>query len=177
MRSENTFGIHFILRINKMKNGKAPLRVRITVNTSRCEGSLKTLVEVSEWNASKGLAKPKSEKAKSLNSFLEQVRGQLADCYQQLQLQRKSINAEGGKNLFLGNERKEHTLCSLIEYHNVSMRNTLAHGTIKNCRDKIFSWSPHNLSYWLYFIMVSLFYLQTTIQFQVGIVKHCYYHN
>jgi len=69
MRNDNTFGIHFILRMNKVKNGKAPLYARITVNASRIEVSLKTLVEISDWNPSKGLAKPKNEKAKELNSF------------------------------------------------------------------------------------------------------------
>jgi|SRR6266498_465245 len=132
MRNENTFGIHFILRMNKVKNGKAPLYARITVNSSRIEVSLKILVDILDWNASKGLAKSKNEKAKELNSFLEQVRGQLTDCYKQLQLQRRSINAEAIKNLFLGNEKKEHTLCSLIEYHSTNMKNILSHGTLKN---------------------------------------------
>jgi hypothetical protein len=132
MRNDNTFGIHFILRMNKVKNGKAPLYARITVNASRIEVSLKTLVEISDWNPSKGLAKLKNEKAKELNSFLEQVRGQFADCYKQLQLQKKIINAEAIKNLFLGNEKSEHTLCSLIEYHNTNMKTVLSHGTLKN---------------------------------------------
>jgi site-specific recombinase XerD len=132
MRNENTFGIQFILRMNKVKNGKAPLYARITVNASRIEVSLKILVNVLDWNSSKGLVKPKDEKARELNSFLEHVRGQFADCYKQLQLQKKIINAEAIKNLFLGNEKKEHTLCSLIEYHNTNMRNVLCHGTLKN---------------------------------------------
>ena len=132
MRNDNTFGIHFILRMNKVKNGKAPLYARLTVNASRIEVSLKTLVEISDWNPSKGLAKPKNEKAKELNSFLEQVRGQFGDCYKQLQLQKKIINAEAIKNLFLGNEKSEHTLCSLIEYHNTNMKTVLSHGTLKN---------------------------------------------
>ncbi len=63
---------------------------------------------------------------------MEQVRGQLADCYKQLQLQRKNINAEAVKNLFLGNEKREHTLFSLAEYHNTNMKNILSHGTLKN---------------------------------------------
>ena len=51
------FGIHFILRMNKVKNGKAPLYARITVNASRIEVSLKTLVEISDWNPSKRIGK------------------------------------------------------------------------------------------------------------------------
>ena len=75
MRNENTFGIHFILRMNKVKNGKAPLHARISVNSSRVEVSLKTFVEVCEWNSSKGLAKPKNDNAKELIVFWSRFEG------------------------------------------------------------------------------------------------------
>lgn len=65
MRNENTFGIQFILRMNKMKNGKAPLYARITVNASRIELSLKIMVDVRDWNASKGFANQRMKKLES----------------------------------------------------------------------------------------------------------------
>ena len=70
MRSNNTFGIHFVLRTSRGKNGKAAIYVRIVVNKSRSEVALKRMVDVSDWNPSKGLAKPKNEALKSLNSYL-----------------------------------------------------------------------------------------------------------
>ncbi len=50
MRSDNTFGIHFIVRMNKVKNGKAAVYARIVVNKSRYEILLKRKVEVRDWN-------------------------------------------------------------------------------------------------------------------------------
>ena len=75
MRTENTFGVHFIVRMNKAKNGKAPIYARITVNQKRCELALKRLISSADWNSSKGLAKPKTDELRRLNSYLEQVRG------------------------------------------------------------------------------------------------------
>ena len=50
MRANNTFGVHFVLRTNRGKNGKAAIYVRIVVNKSRSEIALKRLVDISDWN-------------------------------------------------------------------------------------------------------------------------------
>ncbi|HXH99321.1 MAG TPA: site-specific integrase [Sphingobacteriaceae bacterium] len=132
MRSTNTFGIHFVLRMSRGKNGMAAIYVRIVVNKSRCEVALKRMVDVSDWNSSKGLAKPKNETLKSLNSYLEQVRCALSSYYQEFIIQKKLVTAEAIKNKFIGIEEQEHTLCSLMDYHNLHMKEILAPGTIKN---------------------------------------------
>jgi len=132
MKNEHTFGIHFLLKISKARNGKAPLFARITVNKSRAEISLKSLVAVQLWDTVRGAAKTKQEEGRQLNHYLEQIRAQLVDCYRQLQLERKIISPEAVKNIFLGNGKKDHTLCILVEYHNQHMKSILAHGTLKN---------------------------------------------
>lgn len=132
MRSTNTFGIHFVLRTNRGKNGKAAIYVRIVVNKSRCEVALKRMVDPADWNQSKGLAKPKNETLKSLNSYLEQCRCLLASHYQEFIINKELLTAEAIKNKFLGIERQENTLQSLIDYHNLHMKGVLAAGTIKN---------------------------------------------
>lgn len=132
MRTVNSFGVHFIVRMNKAKNGEAPLYARISVNQKRCEIALKRWIKLSDWNGAKGLAKPKSTTLKQLNNYLEQVRGQISENFQELQLKKKLVTAENLKNMFLGVEKQEHTLCSLMEYHNTNMKHTLAPGTLKN---------------------------------------------
>jgi site-specific recombinase XerD len=132
MRNANSFGIQFILRMNKVKDGKAPVYARITVNKSRCEISLRKIISPGDWNQARGLAKPKTNDLKLLNSYLEEVRGQLTECYRQLCLQKQLLNAELVKNLWLGHEKKEHSLCALMDYHNVQMKEVLTHGTLKN---------------------------------------------
>lgn len=132
MRSNNTFGIHFVLRTNRGKNGKAAIYVRIVVNKSRSEIALKRLVEATDWNQMKGLAKPKNEILKSLNSYLEQTRCQLSSYYQEFIIKNKLVTAEALKNRFIGIEEEQNTLVTLMDYHNLHMKEVLAPGTIKN---------------------------------------------
>ena len=37
MRSANTFGVHYTLRLKRPVNGEFPIYLRLTVNKSRCE--------------------------------------------------------------------------------------------------------------------------------------------
>jgi len=132
MRTTESFGIHFILRINKAKNGNAPVYARISVNGQRIEMSLKKLVKISDWNNSKGLARPKNDSLKVLNNYLEHVRGLVSSHYQEFVVKKELVTAEAIKNKFLGIEQQENTLQSLVNYHNLHMKGILAAGTIKN---------------------------------------------
>jgi len=59
MNKINTFGIQFVIRKHRIKDGKAPIYARITVNTSRCELSVKRRVNIDNWSNGKGMAKGK----------------------------------------------------------------------------------------------------------------------
>ncbi|MGE0077329.1 MAG: Arm DNA-binding domain-containing protein [Bacteroidales bacterium] len=74
MRSNNTFGVQFITRSNKSKDGLHPIYARISVNGRRVEVSLKRFIHPDNWNDTKGSAKGKSDEIRSLNTYLEQVR-------------------------------------------------------------------------------------------------------
>ena len=52
-----TFGVHFVIRKEKAKNGKAPVFARVTVNNQRCEVSIKKWVPVRDWDGRKGRVK------------------------------------------------------------------------------------------------------------------------
>lgn len=125
MRTTNTFGIQFITRTNKIKDGLAPIYARVTVDARRVEISLKRYVNPKEWNGKKGMARGSREEIKSLNHYLEEVRSNLIECYQEMQIQKQLITAEAIKNRFLGSNHKAHTLCKVINYHNTQMKDTL----------------------------------------------------
>jgi hypothetical protein len=80
MRSANTFGVHYTLRLNRPVNGKFPIYLRITVNKSRCELALKCHVRKEDWNMGKGASKPRNEELKQLNSYLEEIRSKMVSC-------------------------------------------------------------------------------------------------
>jgi site-specific recombinase XerD len=132
MNTTNTFGIVFYLRRYKIKDVKAPIYVRITVDGKRTDIALKIDIEIDKWNNIKGMAKGKSEEIRSLNAFLEKVRSRLMECYHELQLKKKIITSELIKEMFCGIVDKEYTLISLFDYHNKVMDATLEWGTLKN---------------------------------------------
>lgn len=132
MTKANTLGVVFYLNRQKTKDDHAPIYVRITVNGIRVNVSLKKTIHVDNWHVGKGMAKGKGEDIKNLNTYLEQVRSRIVECYQQLQLKRKLITAETVKNKFLGIEEPEHSLMNLFDYHNENMKTILEWGTLKN---------------------------------------------
>ena len=61
MRTVNTFGIQFIIRPDKLKNGKAPIYARITVRGEVIHFALKQWVVPELWNNRNGSGKGKGE--------------------------------------------------------------------------------------------------------------------
>ncbi len=127
---QNTFSTTFILRTAKEVNGKAPIYCRITVNSTRAEFSIKKSVPVRSWDT--GKVKGNSEDARSLNSYIKEVEGMIFANYRELTLSKKPFSAEDIKNTYMGIKQGEHSLISLIKYHNTDLKDTLEWGTMKN---------------------------------------------
>ncbi|MGF1638269.1 MAG: phage integrase SAM-like domain and Arm DNA-binding domain-containing protein [Cyclobacteriaceae bacterium] len=132
MRNTNTFGVRFIVRMNKVKEGLAPIYCRITVNGTRKEASLKRWVALSNWNNVIGMATGAHQEIKSLNQYLEEVRSNLVECYKAMHIKKCLITVEAIKNMFLGVEKDESALSKLVEIHNTNLNDILAKGTLKN---------------------------------------------
>jgi len=134
MKSNNTFGLHFTLRLNREVNDKFPIYARIVVNKSRVELALKCFLQKEDWNGIKGKATPKNEELKQLNSYLEEVRAKLVNHYRELEINDQVLTAEVVKNAYLGTDIQEnqYTLLWVAEEHNRSMEKTLKPGTLKN---------------------------------------------
>lgn len=132
MKKINTFGIQFVIRKHRIKDDKAPIYARVTVNRERAEISIKKRIHVDNWNNGRGMAKGKSPEISKLNSYLEQIRSQLTECYQELVINKEVVSPEAIKNKFLGVEDSGETLKGLVDYHNTGMDSNLRWGTLKN---------------------------------------------
>ena len=132
MKTTNTFGVQFITRNKKNDLKKSQIYARITVNGKRLEIAQKRTIESNTWDSIGECVKGTSPEVKQVNKFIEETRYKLRECYQELQMQGKLITADAVKNLLLGETKSENTLCTLIEYHNVNMKEVLAQGTLKN---------------------------------------------
>ena len=115
MKAQSTFGIRFIIRKNKMVDGKAPIYASVTINGKRVEISMKHYIALEDWNSQKGQGRGMSSEVIQLNQYLLQVKSRIVEYYRQLQLRNKGITAEMVKNQFLGVSEDRPTLLNLID--------------------------------------------------------------
>ncbi|EHO12758.1 hypothetical protein HMPREF9714_01128 [Myroides odoratimimus CCUG 12901] len=133
MKTKNTFGIHFIIRVsNSNKTVPSLIYARVTVNGQRTEISLKLKISPTSWDNIKGKAKGKSEDTVRINAHIERVRSLITDAYHQLVQQKRVVSIGAVKNIFLGHDDTESSLLKLIDYHREIATSKLAYGTLKN---------------------------------------------
>ena len=135
MKTNNTFGVHFVLRTSRTgDDDKFPVYVRITVNGTRCEFSMKQSISKKDWNVGKGEAKPKNPELRAFNSYLQETQGKLARHYRELQIEDGPLTATAVKIAFLGIEKEKTTysLLWLVSQHHLMMQKVLKPGTMKN---------------------------------------------
>ena len=66
----NYFTVLFFLKKSKLlKNGEAPICMRITINGKRAEIQIKRGIDVAKWNAQKECAIGKERKYQEINHF------------------------------------------------------------------------------------------------------------
>lgn len=132
MKSTNNFSVRFILRNTSNNLSEALIYARITVDRKRAEISLARSIDPQSWDATRQIVNGSKELVSRINPFLEECRYKLIDCYQQLKSQNGFVTANAIKSLFLGDDRVQNTLLSLLQYHNVNSQNILKYGTLKN---------------------------------------------
>ena len=128
----NTFKVIFHLRNNNLCDEKLPVYARITINKRRIELSVKQMMNPIDWNEKRGMAKPLSDEYKQFNNYLEQLKSTYYTCYREMIVQKKDITTETFKRTYFGEEEDEYTLCKLMNYHNIDMKESLSWGTMKN---------------------------------------------
>lgn len=119
----NYFSILFFIRKTKLlKNGEAPICLRITVNGRRAEVQIKRSVEVSKWNSSKECAIGKDNKSLELNHYLETIRTKILKIHRELEQDDKPVTAEILKCRYYGEGDTPKMLLAVFEEHNNKCR-------------------------------------------------------
>lgn len=133
MKPLNTFGVQFLIRQDKLKEGKAPVYVRITVNGEIIHFALKQWIDPKYWDSRRGTGKGNRDEVVNLTNNLEQVRLALGNHYHQMQVKGQYITATAIKDAYLGNAAEEpNTLSRLSSYHNEQAKVTLEWSTLKH---------------------------------------------
>ncbi|WP_144958315.1 Arm DNA-binding domain-containing protein [Gillisia sp. Hel_I_86] len=132
MRNSVTFGIVFIPKSSKAKNGKAPLYARITLNGERIELSLKRRITQNLWDERKSRLRGCSAESIQVNGSLDRIYNKIYESFRQLQNENKLLNVSAIKQRYLGADDSFKKLSELLNYHTENMKSILKYGTMKN---------------------------------------------
>ncbi|WP_299537419.1 site-specific integrase [Ulvibacterium sp.] len=132
MRNNSTLAVLIFTRDINCNPEKLTIYARITVDRKRAEISLKRYTSVNVWDVSRGRVIGTTQKARMLNSYLDEVYVQIMEAHKQLLQEGKLITAQAIKARFLGQDDQHKTLKELVAYHNTNMDSVLKYGTMKN---------------------------------------------
>lgn len=132
MQSQTTFSLSFWINATRAINNYSPVYARITVNSKRANISLKRKVKISDWDSQKGKAKGNKQENRLLNRYIDLVKNRVYEAYDELVKEKVFISAQNIKARFLGEDKEEYSLLTLVDYHNTQMSESLSYGTLKN---------------------------------------------
>lgn len=123
--------LFFIKKTKQLKNGEAPVYLRITVDGLRAEMAVKRSVLSSNWDEKKGRAKQTSTYNRALNQYLESIRHNLYSIQKDLEDENKIVTAELLKNRYLGNDTLDISFVNLYTEHNQKLIDLIGKGVAK----------------------------------------------
>lgn len=119
----NTLSVLFIIKKSKLlKNGEAPVCMRITVNKRVAEVMIKRSIPVDLWNQKKECSKGKDRVAIELNHYINTVRAKVLQIHRELEIDNKPIIADTIKDCFYGRDKVQRSLLEVYAEHNKKCR-------------------------------------------------------
>lgn len=113
--------LFFIKKTKLLKNGEAPICLRLTLNKQITEIRIKRSILVNRWSPAKGCALGKDRVAKELNSYLDAIRLKMHQIHRELVLDMSApVTANAIINRYCGNDVK--MLLEVFEDHNDKCR-------------------------------------------------------
>lgn len=114
--------LFFIKRSKLLKNGEAPIRVRITYDKIYVEIQLKRSIPVASWSQDKEKSIGKDANSKELNHYIDGLRVKFYQIYQDLELEGKLLSARSIVNRYQGKDESQKTLYNVFKEHNENCR-------------------------------------------------------
>ena len=114
--------LFFIKRSKLLKNGEAPVRVRVTYDRLYVELQLKRSIKVPLWSQEKEKSTGKDRNSVELNHYIDALRVKFYQIYQDLELEGKIISARAIVNRYQGKDETFKTLYNVFKEHNDNCR-------------------------------------------------------
>ncbi|MDD3686050.1 MAG: site-specific integrase [Bacteroidales bacterium] len=117
--------LFFVKRTKLLKNGEAPIYMRITVKGERLDLALNRSVNLKIWSTEKGACLGITKEAKLINQYIESNRVQIYQIVNNLKSDNKHIDITAIKNAYFGIEAEEDRgkkVLELFQEHNDKVR-------------------------------------------------------
>ncbi len=111
--------ILFWLNTPKIQDGKVPIYVRITIDGRRSQFSLSRKIDPTKWITKAGMAKGNTEESRTLNNYINFVRGEIQKHYNLLVTQHQRVTPDMVRSAYLGIGEEKKTLLQALDYHNL----------------------------------------------------------
>lgn len=102
MKAQTTFSILFWLSKNRIKNGKAPIFARVTVNGQRSEITTHREASIYEWDSKAQYITGKSTESKEINNHLSVIKSKILKCQANLEARGETLTADKIKAEYVG---------------------------------------------------------------------------
>lgn len=123
--------LFFIKRKKLLKDGTAPIYIRITINKITTEFSSGKSVIPSQWITTKGRVKGNNLLNKQLNSYLEQQEYTIREIIIAFKQEGKQVSAQDVSRRYKGEDEKSTTFLALYEEHNTQLEQLIGKSVAK----------------------------------------------
>jgi len=120
---KNTFNVNFLLRKHKMlKNGEAPICMRISVNCRSVDISIKRSVAPEYWNQTRECCTSTGKVGKELNRYIDTMRAKILQIHRELEIDGVRVTADAIRDKLYGRDELQKTLVEVYAEHNKRCR-------------------------------------------------------
>lgn len=119
----STFNVNFLLRKHKLlKNGEAPICMRISVNRKAVDISIKRSVAVDSWNQTRECCTSTGKVGKELNRYIDTMRAKVLQIHRELEIDGIRVTADAIRDKLYGRDESQKTLVDVYVEHNKRCR-------------------------------------------------------
>jgi site-specific recombinase XerD len=119
----NTFTIlFFVLKTKLLRNGEAPVYVRITVNSTRCDVAIARSINPDTWDSGKGKAKGNTRAVREFNEYLDEYRSRILQAKKSLESDFRPVTPESIKKKLLGIDEQNYYFLVVFKDHNEKLK-------------------------------------------------------
>lgn len=120
---KSTFNVNFFLRKHKLlKNGDAPICMRISVNNRAVDISIKRSVSIDHWNQTRESCTSSGKVGTEINRYIDTMRAKILKIHRELEIDGKRVTADAIRDKLYGRDESQKTLIEIYSDHNKRCR-------------------------------------------------------